>query len=134
VGPLRTFDSQALTVSSDAPSGYDTLARASITRLEISRGRRGHARTGLLLGAVLGLAAVALRDLGCEPDCGEDKPSGGFIAAAVGGGALLGAGIGAVVRSERWEPLPWAVGPARRAQVQPVASPAGLGLRVSLRF
>ena len=83
---------------------------------------------GLLLGLVLGLSAVALKDAGCGPDC--EKPSTGFVVGAVAGGALAGAGIGTMVRSERWESLPWAVGPARRS-AKPVSGP---WLKVSLRF
>ena len=128
VGPLRTFDSQTLTMSAGESPAQLALPRPTITRIEVSRGRRGHTVMGLLLGAVLGLSAVAIKDAGCGPDC--DGTSGGQVAAVVGGGAVLGAVVGTVVRSERWESLPWAVGPVRRS----AAPLGGLGLRVSLRF
>ena len=128
VGSLRTFDSEKLTLSTDESGNFVALPRPTITRLEISRGRKGHTVMGLLLGTVLGLSAVALKDAGCEPDC--DDTSTGFIVGAVAGGALVGAGIGTMVRSERWESLPWAVGPARRAG----ARSSGPGLRLTLRF
>src|SRR5262245_49076718 len=128
VGPLRTFDSQALTLATDDAGGHVSLPRPTISRLEIYRGRRGHTVMGLLLGAVLGLSAVAIKDAGCGPDC--EKSSGGVVAALVGGGAVVGAGVGTMIRSDRWESLPWAVGPARHA-----AAPLGVPLvRVSLRF
>jgi hypothetical protein len=133
VGPLRTFDGQNLTLSTEGGPSHVSLPRTSITRIEVSRGRRGHAASGALLGAVLGLAVVALKDVGCGEDCTREGASTGFILAAVGGGTLLGGGVGMAVRSERWESLPWAVGPARRASVVPLP-PAPLGLRVALRF
>ena len=128
VGSLRTFDSERLTLSAEDSGNQVALARPNITRLEISRGRKGHAVMGLLLGTVLGLSAIALKDAGCGPDC--EKPSTGFVVGAVAGGALVGAGIGAMVRSERWESLPWAVGQARRSAA-PISGP---NLRVTLRF
>src|SRR5262245_31142734 len=73
VGSLRTFDSETLTLSSSDSGGPVALPRPTITRVEISRGRHGHVAMGLLLGAVLGLSAVVLKDAGCEPDC--DKSS-----------------------------------------------------------
>src|SRR5262245_20760330 len=112
VGPLSTFDSQTLALSVEGGPDRVALRRPSITRIEVSRGKRGHAGMGLLLGAVLGLTAVVLHDAGCEPDCSESDSKAGFAAAAIGGGALVGAGVGALLRSERWESLPWAVGPA----------------------
>src|SRR5262245_16522517 len=124
VGPLRTFDNQTLTLSTDDAGGHVSLPRPTITRLEVYRGRRGHTGIGLLLGAVLGLAAVAIKDAGCGPDC--DGSSAGFIAGVVGGGAVLGAGVGTVVKTDRWESLPWAVGPARST-----ALPGGATFRVS---
>jgi len=125
VGPLRTFDSQTLTLSTNGTSDHLALSRSSITRIEISRGRRGHTRSGILLGAVLGLAAVALKDVGCGADCDSSGTSAGFVAGAVAGGALVGAGVGTLVRSERWESVPWAVAPARRASV-PLQGPLSL--------
>ena len=115
-------------ISTDDSGNHVALPRPNITRLEISRGRKGHTGMGLLLGLVLGLSAVALKDAGCGQDC--EKPSTGFVVGAVAGGALVGAGIGTMIRSERWESLPWAVGPARRTAV-PISGP---GLKVTLRF
>jgi hypothetical protein len=128
VGSLRTFDGERLTLSTDDSGNHVALPRPNITRLEISRGRKGHTGMGLLLGLVLGLSAVALKDAGCGQDC--EKPSTGFVVGAVAGGALVGAGIGTMIRSERWESLPWAVGPARRTAV-PISGP---GVKVTLRF
>lgn len=126
VGPLRTFDGEALTLSPEGGAGPVSLSRGTITRIEVSRGSRGRAGRGALIGAVLGLAAIAI----AESTRGEDYEApdnyGLIVAGSIGGGALVGAGIGAMVRSERWEPQPWAVGRARSA-----AAPA---VKVTLRF
>src|SRR5215211_4915791 len=87
VGALRSFDSTVLALGTDAGAHYISLPRSFITRVEISRGQRSQARMGALLGGVLGLAAVALSDIGCGQDC--SSPKAGVIAAAVGGGVLV---------------------------------------------
>ena len=131
IGPLRTFDSQMLTLTTEGSANQVSLSRSGITMIEISRGRRSQAGRGLLLGAVLGLAVVALKDVGCNgPDCNNDT-SAAFIGGAVAGGALVGAGVGALMRSERWESLPWAAGPARRSSVPLPTRPLAVGLSVS---
>lgn len=135
VGPLRTFDSSALSLSTDdAAAHYVSLARSSITRIEISRGTRSRWKSGALLGGVLGLAAIALVDAGCSQDC--SSPKGGEIAAAVGGGLLVGGGVGALMRTESWQSLPWAVGPARTTRILPGAAVGSraAALRFTLRF
>jgi hypothetical protein len=40
--------------------------------------------------------------------------------------------VGTLVRTERWESQPWAVGPRRASGLAPPIS--GAGLRISLRF
>jgi hypothetical protein len=135
VGPLRTFDSSVLSLSTEEGGAhYVSLARSSITRIEVSRGTHSRWKTGALLGGVLGLAAIALVDAGCSQDC--SSPKGGEIAAAVGGGLLVGAGVGALMRNERWESLPWAVGPARSARilVAPAVGSRAAAFRLTLRF
>jgi hypothetical protein len=135
VGPLRTFDSSVLSLSTaDAGAHYVSVPRSSITRIEVSRGTRSRWRSGALLGGVLGLAAIALVDVGCSQDC--NSPKGGAIAAAVGGGLVVGAGVGALMRTERWESQPWAVGPARTTRILPGAAVGSraAALRLTLRF
>ncbi len=131
VGPLRTFDSQMLTLTTEGSADQVSLSRSGITRIEISRGRRSQARRGILLGAVLGLAVVALKDVGCGADCAASNPSAAFVAGAVAGGALAGAGVGTLMRSERWESLPWAAGPAQRSSVPLPTRSLAVGLSVS---
>jgi hypothetical protein len=126
VGALRSFDSSVLALGTDAGAHYISLPRSFITRVEISRGSRSQARLGALLGGVLGLTGIVLADSVCGQDC--NSPKSGVIAAAVGGGVLVGAGVGAMMHREQWESLPWAVGPARSTRF-----PAGTVV-LSLRF
>ena len=87
-----------------------TVPRASITRLEVHRGRKGHALLGAGIGAVaLGAVGVAAGIEFCESfgSCSTRDE-----AAALGGGAgvlvggLMGLGIGALIKSDRWEEVP----------------------------
>jgi hypothetical protein len=133
VGPLRTFDSQLLTLTTEGSGDQVSLSRSGITMIEISRGRHSQVRRGLLAGAVLGLAVVALKDVGCGQDCESSDTSAAFVAGAIGGGALLGAGVGAFMRSESWQSLPWAVGPARSGSV-PLRGPWSATAAASGRY
>lgn len=97
-------------------------------RLERSLGRRGHALTGLLIGAGAGAAAGIVfwagfcggnSDNFCDGD-EELRIAAVFIIPP----AVLGAGIGALVKSERWEPV-------LRARPGPGG---GIGLGLSFRL
>lgn len=127
VGPLRTFDGEALTLTPEGGTGRVTVPRTKITRIDVSRGSRSRAGRGALVGAVLGLAAIAI----AESTRGEDYEApdnyGLIVAGSIAGGAVVGAGVGALLRSENWESQPWAVGPPRRA-----AGP--VSFKVTLRF
>ena len=84
-----------------------------ITSIEISRGKshasgalRGVA-WGAPIGLVLGVATVKsvddCNDYGCAPL--ESTARGTYVLASTIGGALWGAGIGALIGRERWEPF-----------------------------
>ena len=88
-----------------------TVARASITRLEVQRGRKTNARKGAWIGALsLGLAGVGLGIAGCaDYDCDGDEWSAVIgVLGGVGalGGGLIGLGVGALIKTERWEEVP----------------------------
>ena len=88
-----------------------TVPRASITRLEVHRGRKGHAPLGAAIGAVaLGAVGVAAGIGLCESEFGFGGgcSNRGEAAAAGGGagvvvGALLGAVTGSFIKTDRWE-------------------------------
>lgn len=101
-----TSDSLWLTPQGQAqPTG---VAFAAGIRLERSLGRRSHTITGALVGAGVGAGITLLFLSGF---CGGDTVCDGdeqVRAAAVLGLPCvgLGAGLGALIRTERWAPLP----------------------------
>ena len=77
---------------------------ASVTRLEVSRGRETHVEAGVYLGAPAGaLATLAICQL-VEPPCGDLTVTLAFIYGALGG--LLGAIVGFAIETDRWEEIP----------------------------
>ncbi len=101
---------------------------SSITKLDVVTGRKGHwlagAGIGFLFGVVTGAAS------GDDPSdqwfaysAGEKAMMGGL------GFGLIGAGVGALIKSDRWSEVPL-------DQIRPrlVAQKDGVGVGVVLRF
>jgi hypothetical protein len=108
-------------------SGRDTTAVAvrSISRLELSRGRRsfgGGAVLGGAIGAGLGtagaLAWVASSCFKSATSTGGNCPTGVSAAGIVLGGGAVGALVGVLIRPERWARVGWT---GLRASVGPGA-------------
>jgi hypothetical protein len=107
----HTGDSLVLAAPNTAPV---RLPLSSVTSIEISRGtsRWLGAQRGMLIGAPIGLGggvlvAASLAD--CR-SCGDaDVARGVLVVTGVLSGLLYGAGIGALIGRERWEPFtgPW---------------------------
>jgi hypothetical protein len=107
-----------------------TIPRSTVTRLEWSRGRHGHALAGAAVGALLGGAFAAVASgLACDVEICEGSPASAFLVCA-GLGALPGAGIGALVRTERWVDAP---GGRVRVSVAPTHG-RGVAASLSLQF
>ncbi|HYL56537.1 MAG TPA: hypothetical protein VEU73_13275 [Gemmatimonadales bacterium] len=96
--------------------GRDTTALAvrSISRLELSRGRRsfgGGAVLGGAIGAGLGAAGtlvwVASSCFKSSTSTGGNCPTGASAAGIVLGGGAAGALVGVLVRPERWARVGW---------------------------
>ena len=117
----RRVTGDVVAVGSDALSlvpgqGRDTTAVPfrSISRLELSRGRRSIG-SGMLLGGVIGaglggagaLAWVASSCFKSSTSTGGNCPTGGTAAGIVIGGGAVGAAVGALVRPERWTRVGW---------------------------
>jgi len=84
------------------------IPRDAVAQLERSLGIRANTRKGLLIGAGVGLAAgLVVTRSGGGSACRGSGDYGEFCATIIGastaGGALLGALVGAVARSERWQ-------------------------------
>ena len=108
----RVRDTVTLTTSRGTPIA---VPLAAITTAEVSRGgsHRDGAVKGLARGAGVGLAVGLLGaivddarsdECGAEP-CENNLTPGEVVAGGFMIGAVLGAGIGAIVGAERWERL-----------------------------
>jgi hypothetical protein len=123
VGVLEETTGEDLILRTSATSPVK-VHRTDVARLEVSRGTRRNTLKGLLAGAVAWGALVGLVaafDTLDESGVGEPFVIGGMLAA--------GAGIGTLVKTERWERvspdrLSIAIGPA----------PGGFQARVSVTF
>ncbi len=125
-GRLTAVDRDALTV--------DTLriAVASVTRLDVHRGRKLSVSGGILGflgGAVVGgaVAYVAFQDDQGAPTCTNETSCPLVIGAVAVGGAAIGALVG---RTDRWEEVPL---DQLRVSVAPQRD-GRFGLGLSVRF
>ena len=132
VGTVVAFEADSLMVQ----RGTDTwrLSLASLTRLEMSQGRRSHAGLGAGIGLLVGAGVRAVIGSGCHAVVVPVSSGVGCIAvgaAVIGGaGALVGAVTGALVRTERWAEVP-----LDRLRVSFTSDRGGaLTIRASLRF
>ena len=115
-----------------APGDTARIPRASIARIESSRGMRSNTGRGLRLGAILGGAAGAVLGIAAmSDDTGYlDFGAEAIPAMATGGailGAAVGAGVGALSRSERWSP-------AEPDGVELIVSVSATGISGHVRF
>ena len=103
-GIVASVDDMAVTLTADGGRPV-TIPLASITALEASLGRRRNALQGLVIGAVSGALLGLAFDVDSN-DCGDQSDNFCSRGEAVGAGsftfALLGTGIGALIKSERW--------------------------------
>ena len=111
-------DSLVLRTGDDLPL---VVPVASITRLEVSRGRESHGGRGAAFGALIGIplgAVVGLAtyeecvprggswDFSCLFDWGPEYSAlGGALVGGLGG-VVVGALIGATIETDRWEEVP----------------------------
>ena len=118
------------------------LPRETISRLEIATGQKRHWLAGLVIGAAAGVALGFAMDVDstlCEFDDNYFCSRGEALALSGGMLGALGAGIGALVKSDVWIPVALdALGPppAQVGRVEPVvrAAPGRLTLGLSVRF
>jgi hypothetical protein len=118
------------------------LPRETVARLEVLTGQKKHWLQGLLVGVAAGVAMGFAFDVDperCKVDdnyfCsrGEAVAAGGLV---IGG---IGAGVGALVKTDRWFPVTLdALSPAAegggRVRPRVRASSDGVALGVSVRF
>jgi hypothetical protein len=137
-GTVQALDDRFLSVISDDHQLVQ-VPRSSITALETGWGRRGNARKGLWIGAIVGasgglLACAASTDEEDWPfDGGDGVCNDGdwvavpAVAAAVYGG--IGALIGHFIKTDRWMQVP-----LDKVRVSLTTPPRGLGVAISFGF
>lgn len=111
-GVLASADaSRIAVVPAEAPPLGDNqlvLPSASVTRFELATGKQRQWLRGLVIGGGLGLAlgfAVEVDDVACQYDEGYACSRGEALALMGGTFAVLGAGVGALVTTDRWTPV-----------------------------
>jgi len=108
VGTLESWDAESLSLG--GPGGpRGRLELSEMAKLEVSRGMKGNAGTGALIGAGVGLVGgivgAVLSGYDDETDeLGMARMS--ILVVSMFGGAALGAATGALIRTEKWQELP----------------------------
>ena len=135
VGRLLSIDTAGVLIQR-AGMPADTLPLGSLARFEVSRGSRHYTLLGLGGGALVGLGAgmILASRAGCDHGIfgsneSEDDLCGAYGLVAIPAGAALGAVVGRLIRSERWQPIP-----TGRAALLFVPSRDRLSLAIRLAF
>lgn len=108
VGVVRALDGDSVSLYTDSNGSALSLARHDVTEIRISRGKSATsgAVRGAMWGGAIGGLAGAIVIVAIKTDdtyVGSDGEAGYIALNSLIGGALWGAGIGAFVKSERWE-------------------------------
>jgi hypothetical protein len=95
---MRVTDDSVMVRTGDSLVAFP---RERVTRVEVPDGRRTYVGPGILIGIGVGAAIGAIGGITCHDDC-PDGTTALTTGIGAGGGMLLGAGIGALVRGDRW--------------------------------
>jgi hypothetical protein len=111
-GILASADSSSVSLIPDNSAllgdNRFSLPTPSVRRLELKTGSKRHWLIGLAAGAAVGLAVGATSDVdpvACKYDYNYECSRGEALAIYGLGFAGLGAGIGALVKTDRWMPV-----------------------------
>ena len=140
VGTVAALETDRLTVQVEERADALSVPLADVTKLKVRRGQKSNAGKGALIGLGVGAAAgvitalLSCADSQCDWDNAGDDVTG-YTAVVLGaGGALLGAGIGAIIgssiKTDRWESVPL---DNIRVSLTP-STPLGLGVAVRVRW
>lgn len=132
VGSLVRLSAESVTLAVESGESALTLRLARVRRIEVSGGEKPKVVTGAAIGFGVGAAASLLFLAGfcSDPDtvCGGDEWLTAFAVIALPP-TVVGAGIGLLIRTERWRE----VEPAPRAALHPLRAPRfHLGLSLLL--
>ena len=109
VGTLVTLSADTLVLKPKDQSAPLAIPLASVTRLDVSRGRVSCTGRGILTGSLASLAlGLGLLASASPEDIGDAPPAAGliFLAVFTVPGAVIGGIVGSKVGGERWEPVP----------------------------
>ncbi len=109
-GTLRAVD-QRLVMLGGSGSPAIQIPRDSITKLEVSRGKRSNITAGILVGTGAGLLlgaafAVLAVDAGGSSEISNQEAAAIFAALGGSAGLLIGTIVGASTKTERWQEIP----------------------------
>lgn len=128
VGTLVDDRADRLTLRTESQQAVD-LPYASIARLEVSRGLHPHMLKGAVAGAVGGAGIGAIVGATSNDQGPRALGRGGLVALGVGmgsaGGIVIGAALGALIRTERWRDVPVSVAPPLVTSGNGMARPNG---------
>jgi hypothetical protein len=125
--------------SDDSPfgGGQVVVPRGSLTSLQISMGKHGHALLGLLVGTA-SFAAIGASVEVDPNDCGDDSTAFCSRGEAVGAMAFFGAGlgalVGAVIKTERWQNVSVEVLAPRSTAGRTAPRPRGAAVTAQVAF
>ena len=129
-GIVAAVDEKVLTLSREGGPPV-TLPLTSITALEMSTSRKRNTLKGLGIGVLSGVLLGFVLPVDSS-DCGIYSDNlcsrGEALGVMAFGGAAWGAGIGALIKSDRWSPI--TLNPPRAA----AGSQPSRGLRVAVAF
>lgn len=103
-GALTRVDADTLVI------GSTPVALHTLTRLEVSTGRRSHWRTGLGVGFLVGAGLGAILGASVGNETGDICTATECALAGAGivgtGGMVVGALVGAMTHTDRWQEVP----------------------------
>lgn len=121
VGDVTQLTADTLVLSAEGGRSAIRIPTADLERISVSQGKKSNTVLGMIIGAGVGLASAAgLAIWACNAD-DDGCTSGQVVGGALGLTAVtagLGAGVGALIKTERW----------RDATLPP--PPPGIGLGV----
>ncbi len=101
-GTIIEMDVRSLLIGTEDRSTL-SVPRQAITKLDVSLGKHRQVRKGILIGGGIGAIALALTLSSYITE------SSGWVTVLTGGfagGAMWGAGIGALIKKDRWSAVP----------------------------
>ena len=133
VGTVAAVDADTLVLGVKHGTSSLAIPFASMTSLEVSRGKKSNVGKGLGIGFLAGAALGAVIGFAAGDDppgflafSSEQKAAAGAILGGLAGG-VIGGVVGATGPSERWETVPL-------DQIRVSLTPRGGGLEVTAKF